>query len=299
MSRPQNFYNKQFRRSFAGQDLRSLTDDELREKLREILEGGIHGICYSAYEEGQEPGSILTEDQIRRRMEIIAPYTKWVRSFSCIEGNELIPKVAKEFGIKTLVGAWIGDDRDLIEEEIAGLLKLADAGLVDIAAVGNEVLYRKEMSQGDLIGYIERVKNALPNVEVGYVDAYYEFSACPDITNICDVILANCYPYWEACHIDYSLIHAKQMYYMAKAAGQGKKVIVTETGWPSQGTPLDDAQPSWTNAARYFISMQEWSRQENIEMFYFTSFDESWKVGAEGDVGAYWGIWDKDGKLKF
>ena len=37
---------------------------------------------------------------------------------------------------------------------------------------------------------------------------------------------------------------------------------------------------------------------ENIEMFYFSSFDESWKVGSEGDVGAFWGLWDKDEKLK-
>jgi len=192
MSRPENFYNKQFRRSFAGQDLRSLTDDELREKFRDILEDGMHGICYSAYEEGQEPGSILTEDQIKRRMEIIAPYTSWVRSFSCIEGNELIPKVAKEFGLKTLVGAWIGDDKELIEEEIQGLLKLADAGHVDIAAVGNEVMYRKEMEDWELIQYINRVKEALPGIPVGYVDAYYEFSIKPEITAVCDVILANC-----------------------------------------------------------------------------------------------------------
>ena len=34
-------------------------------------------------------------------------------------------------------------------------------------------------------------------------------------------------------------------------------------------------------------------------MFYFSSFDESWKVEAEGDVGAYWGIWNKDEKIKF
>jgi len=27
--------------------------------------------------------------------------------------------------------------------------------------------------------------------------------------------------------------------------------------------------------------------------------DESWKVGAEGDVGAYWGLWDKDGQPKY
>ena len=28
-------------------------------------------------------------------------------------------------------------------------------------------------------------------------------------------------------------------------------------------------------------------------------FDEAWKVDAEGDVGAYWGLWDKDGNLKY
>ena len=39
--------------------------------------------------------------------------------------------------------------------------------------------------------------------------------------------------------------------------------------------------------------------EDDIDMFYFSSFDEPWKVGDEGDVGAFWGIWDKDLKLKF
>ena len=282
-----------------GIDLSSKSREELSGLFRETLNNGMHGLCYSAYEEGQKPGSILTKEQIRRRMAIIAPYTKWIRSFSCIEGNELVPVVAREFGLKTLVGAWLGDDKDLIEEEIAGLIKLAKEGYVDIAAVGNEVMYRKDLTEEELLGYIARVKEALPDTTVGYVDAYYEFSVRPNITAACDVILANCYPYWESCHIDYSLMHAKQMYYQALHAGQGKKVIITETGWPSQGTGLNDAQPSMENALRYFLNMQQWSAQENIEMFYFSSFDEAWKVGAEGDVGAYWGLWDARGNLKF
>ena len=282
-----------------GIDLSSKSREELSGLFRETLNNGMHGLCYSAYEEGQKPGSILTKEQIRRRMAIIAPYTKWIRSFSCIEGNELVPVVAREFGLKTLVGAWLGDDKDLIEEEIAGLIKLAKEGYVDIAAVGNEVMYRKDLTEEELLGYIARVKEALPGTTVGYVDAYYEFSVRPNITAACDVILANCYPYWESCHIDYSLMHAKQMYYQALHAGQGKKVIITETGWPSQGTGLDDAQPSMENALRYFLNIQQWSAQDGIEVFYFSSFDEAWKVGAEGDVGAYWGLWDARGNLKF
>ena len=29
------------------------------------------------------------------------------------------------------------------------------------------------------------------------------------------------------------------------------------------------------------------------------AFDEAWKVGAEGDVGAYWGLWDRHGLPKY
>lgn len=285
--------------TLSGTDYSGKSPEQIQNLFRQALENGMHGLCYSAYEEGQQPGDILTADQIRRRMKIIAPYTKWVRSFSCIEGNELVPKVAREFGLKTLVGAWLGKDEDLNEQEIAGLIQLAREGYVDIAAVGNEVLYRKDLSEEALLDYIRRVKNAIPEVPTGYVDAYYEFTACPGITEACDVILANCYPFWEGCHIDYSLVYMKQMYQQAVQAANGKKVIITETGWPSQGKSLDGAEPSAVNAMKYFINTQQWSREEDIAIFYFASFDESWKVGAEGDVGAYWGLWDMHQNLKF
>ena len=117
--------------------------EDIKKLFQEVLNNGVHGFCFSLYEEGQKPGDIISEDQVRRRMKILAPHTSWVRTFSCTEGNELIPKVAKEMGIKTLVGAWLGDDPEINEREITGLIKLANEGLVDIAAVGNEVLYRE------------------------------------------------------------------------------------------------------------------------------------------------------------
>lgn len=285
--------------TLSGIDYAGKSPEELQSLFKQTLEGGMHGLCYSAYEEGQQPGDILTIEQIRRRMAVIAPYTKWIRSFSCIEGNELVPQVAREFGIKTLVGAWLGKDKDLNEQEIAGLIQLAKAGHVDIAAVGNEVLYRKDLSEEELLAYIQRVKTAIPETTVGYVDAYYEFTDCPKISEACDVILSNCYPFWEGCQIDYSLVYMKQMHQQAMLAAKGKKVIITETGWPSQGKNFEDAEPSMENAIKYFINTQQWSREENIEIFYFSSFDESWKVGAEGDVGAYWGLWDMHQNLKF
>ncbi len=280
-------------------DFSAISTKKLAELWRETLEKGMHGICFSLYEDGQKPGDIITAEQVNRRIQILKPYTKWIRSFSCIEGNEHIPRIAHQNGIKTLVGAWLGDDLELNEKEIESLIALAKEGCVDIAAVGNEVMYRGDLTEEQLLAYIHRVKEALPNIPVGYVDAYYEFSHRPNITEACDVILTNCYPYWEGCPIEYSLHHMQSMFGSASDAGKGKRVIITETGWPSAGGSLKGAFASNENAMRYFIESQDWSRQQNIEMFYFSSFDESWKVGAEGDVGAYWGLWDKNEKLKF
>lgn len=278
-------------------DKKATTD--LQKLAKTTLNKGMHGICFSAYQEGQQPGDVVTDAQIRKRIEILKPHTKWIRSFSCTEGNELIPKIAKEYGIKTLVGAWLGDDLEMNEKEITNLLTLEKEGYVDIAVVGNEVMYRGDLSENQLLNYINRVKKETPNTPTGYVDAYYEFDDYPKIADACEVILANCYPFWEGCAQEYSLLYMKDMYRRALKAGKGKKVIITETGWPTQGSSLYGAHPSYENALKYFIDAQKWSQEEGIELFYFSSFDESWKVGAEGDVGAYWGLWDKDEQLKF
>ncbi|WP_432670221.1 glycosyl hydrolase family 17 protein [Flavobacterium sp. SM2513] len=284
----------------TGLDFTEKTSKNIQNLFKDILEEGMHGLCFSMYEDGQQPGDIISEEQVRRRMKIIAPYTKWVRSFSCTEGNEFIPKIAREFGIRTLVGAWLSDDPEKNKNEIEALIQLAKEGFVDIAAVGNEVMYRKDLSEDELLDFIDQVKKEIPStIPVGYVDAYYEFTIKPRITEACDVILTNCYPYWEGCEMDYSLAHMKSMFYQALEAGKGKKVIITETGWPSKGESFRQSHPSEENAMKYFINSQIWSKEANIDIFYFSSFDESWKVGAEGEVGAYWGIWDKNEKLKF
>ena len=285
--------------SLTGQEVNGLNQSELKAQCEQYLNAKMHGICFSPYEGTQEPGDPISEAQVRRKLELLVPYTQWIRVFSCTQGNEIIPKLAKGYGFNTLVGAWLGEEIDKNEEELQGLITLASAGCVDVAAVGNEVMYREELEEEELIEYILRAKQALNGIPVGYVDAYYEFTNRPKITEVCDVILANCYPYWEACHIDYSLLYMKQMYYQAVQAAPGKRVIITETGWPSSGDALGAAEPGYENALKYFINAQDWSQREGIEMFYFSAFDEGWKVGAEGSVGAFWGLWDANEQRKF
>lgn len=304
-----SFYQLDKLLSFSDRDLEtaSKTDinftskskDEIKRIFRDTMNNGLHGLCFSPYLEGQNIGDQLSEEQISQRMNIIKPYTKWVRSFSCTDGNEFIPKIAHENGIRTLVGAWIGNDSAKNEVEIKSLINLAKKGHVDIAVVGNEVLLRNDLTEHQIIDYIKKVKKALPDIPVGYVDAYYKFHEHASLVDICDVILVNCYPFWEGTDINQASLHLKQMHAFTQKLAKNKPVIITESGWPNQGDNNHNAMPTEENAMQYFINANNWANQENIPLFYFSSFDEAWKVRQEGNVGQRWGIWDKNENLKY
>jgi glycoside/pentoside/hexuronide:cation symporter, GPH family len=287
--------------NYSEIDVSNKDTKQIKELFSKRLENGIHGLCFSPYLEGQDAGDILFEEQIRRRMDVISPYINWVRTFSCTEGNELIPETAHNNNKKAIVGAWISDDKSRNEKEIEGLIKLAKAGFVDIAAVGNEVLLRGDITEDELLSYIHRVKEALSglNIPVGYVDTYYEYYKRPNLVEASEVILVNCYPFWEGSAIEDALTHLRQMHAITKSVAKGKQVIIAETGWPSQGEMIKNAEPSELNATKYFIQTQEWVIKEDIPMFHFSSFDESWKVRIEGKLGACWGLWDKNEQLKY
>ena len=285
--------------SLAGVDFRNFSIEELQGLVRQILDAKIHGISFSPYIDGQGPGTALSAQQIRDRLALIQSHIQWIRTFSCTDGNELIPAIATEHGLKTMVGVWLDDDREHNELELANAIEIAKAGHAGILAVGNEVLLRGDLSEDELIDYINRARRAAPGIEVGYVDAYFKFADHPRVAQACDIILANCYPFWEGCSVDHSLLYMKEMYRRAQQAAQGKKVIISETGWPNVGTATEGAVPSYESAIKYFINTYQWAEEDEIEIIYFSAFDESWKVDKEGDVGAYWGLWDKDGNPKY
>ncbi len=277
------------------------TAAEIRALFAEQFAAGLYGLCFSAYPEGQRAGDELLASDVGRRLGLIAPHTRWVRSFACTEGHESIPRLARTRGLKTMAGAWISRDRERNEREIEALIALGQQGMVDIAVVGNEVLLRGELPEAELLAYIQRVRAALPDtVRVGCVDAYFQFLERPALTAACDVVLPNCYPFWEGASVDLAAQYLRRMHGLVKAAaGEDKLVVITETGWPGRGQAVGEAVPSAENAMRYFVDVQSWARREGVKLFYFSSFDEPWKLQQEGEVGTQWGLWDKNERPKY
>ncbi len=299
MSHSESVYGQYELLSLCSSGLGDKSSEQLSLLVKQAMSEGLHGISFSPYVSGQGHGAFLGEQQIRDRLELVAPYTSAIRTFSCTEGHELIPGIAREYGLGTMVGVWLDDDLENNEAELLQAVEVARRGEADILAIGNEVLLRGDLDEDTLINYIERAREMVPGIEIGYVDAYFKFVDHPRVTQACDVILANCYPFWEGCSETYALLYLQEMYRKVSVVAEGRRVIISETGWPDSGTAVGDAQPSRDAAMRYFLKTWLWTREENIDLFYFSSFDESWKVEKEGDVGAFWGLLDSRGVPKF
>ena len=108
------------------------------------------GILPSASYAPFEPGhtvadSIANSEKVRADLKKLSTLTRAVRLYSSTEGNELVPPIAAEFGMKVMVGAWIDKDSNRNNREIEAAINLArrNSNVIGIV-VGNETVYRGE-----------------------------------------------------------------------------------------------------------------------------------------------------------
>ncbi len=260
----------------------------------------LSGLNFSPYEGDQNPDldAIVTYSQVEHHMRIVALYTQWVRTFDCAQGLKYAGRIAHIQHLKIAMGAWITKDLTANETELNSLIHEARSGNMDLAIIGSEVLNRADLTPAELVAYIRRFRTEVPNVPVTTADVYTDLLENIDVMAECDLILVNYYPYWEGVDVNNAIAWLHSRHQRVVAAAGGKDVIVSETGWPSDGNTIADAVPTPENAAYFFLNFVSWARAEGVDYFYFVYKDEPWKAAYEGPQGAHWGLWDEAGELK-
>ena len=260
---------------------------------------------YSPYVNGLSPekNSPVPLSLMEGHLKTLRPYADTIRLFGVSGELAKIYKPAKEtYGFRVISGCWL--DRNYPEREIYkeldALIKLANDGYADIAVVGSETLFRRDFSKDKLIEYIEYVRGKVndKNIPVTTSDTATAWNS-PELVNACDVILVTIYPFFSDVSAENAAEALKETYEQVKGVANGKQVIISETGWPTAGSPEGAAVPSEENARLYFEEVYEWSRAEDIEVIFFGAIDEAWKrEGIKGDIGMHWGHFNADGTLK-
>ncbi|MBI5264984.1 MAG: glycosyltransferase [Bradyrhizobium sp.] len=280
----------------------------LREKVdAPDFTGKLQSASYTPFEPGHVVDSIVDPERIRADLKKLSTMTRAIRSYSSTEGNELVPAIAAEFGLKVTVGAWIDKDEERNQREIKSAIELArrNSNVIGIV-VGNETQYRGELKVDHLIELIKQVKRqvSIP-VTTGEIWNIWQDDSVqaaeqnrPSLASSVDFIAAHILPYWEGFSEKKAVDQAMIIYQKLRDAFPGKRIVIAEFGWPSAGYNLKAANPGpfeQTLTLRNFVS-----RAEAIGMEYniVEAIDQPWKF-FEGGVGPYWGFLNAAREPKF
>ncbi|HTV36822.1 MAG TPA: glycosyltransferase [Xanthobacteraceae bacterium] len=264
------------------------------------FKGQLASVSYSPFASSDNPDSGVrpTAAQIRADLKAIAPYTRAIRTYSSTGGAELIPPIAAEFGLKVSVGAWISKDKARNEREIRSAIDLARHNSnVDAIIVGNETIYRGELTIDQLIALIKRVKQSSPvPVTTGEIGSVW--LEHPELASAVDFVAAHVLPYWNGIKAAQAADYTVEFYDKLRRALPGKRIVIAEFGWPSAGYNMQAANPGHIEQAmvvRDFVSAAE---AYGIDYNIVEAIDQPWKT-AEGGVGPYWGIFNAAREAKF
>lgn len=261
----------------------------------------ISGFSFSPFRLNQNPqkNQFPSDDEIRADLELVSKQTDNIRTYSVKGSLADIPRLAEELGMRVSLGIWIGPDEAENEAEIERGIEIANnSRSVVRVIVGNEALFRREVSVEQITAYLDRVRKAV-KVPVTTAEQWHIYEKYPELAKHVDLIAAHVLPYWEYTAMNdavpFVLERAKEL----RAKFPRKPLLLAEVGWPSNGRMRGGADATQADQAIYLRTLTNLLNKKGYNYFVVEAFDQPWKVGDEGSVGAYWGVYNAQRQPKF
>ncbi|KAF2279619.1 glycoside hydrolase [Westerdykella ornata] len=222
--------------------------------------------------------------------------------------------------MKVWLGVWLGNNKTTNTRQVDQMHKILDnykperfKGVI----VGNEVLYREDLKETELLDIVEEVRDQLKskgsNLPVATSDLGDNWTA--DMATKVDAVMSNVHPFFagvtaeEAAGWTWTFWQTHDV--ILTKNDPNIKQIVAEVGWPSGGgnncggSPCTSkTQGSVASVENLNTFMESWvcpSLKNGTEYFWFSAFDEPWKVKFNEDGKEWedkWGLMDVNRKLK-
>ncbi|MCU0766727.1 MAG: beta (1-6) glucans synthase [Gammaproteobacteria bacterium] len=267
--------------------------------------GKFECLSYTPYRGSQTPfdkAFVVPKSQIEDDLAHLADTTRCVRTYSAMQGLDAVAEVAPHHGLDVLLGIWIGREAKDNALEIEAAVRAAQAHPERVKAivVGNETLLRRELTGAQLIAEIEKVR-ARTSVPLTYADVWEFWLKHPEVAAHVDFLTVHILPYWEdePVSIEASLAHVQAVLDKVKAAFPGKRILVGETGWPSEGRSREQAAPGRVEQARFVREFVQLALRNDVRYNLIEAFDQPWKRTLEGTVGGYWGLFSEGREAKW
>ncbi|EMD68503.1 hypothetical protein GGP41_003282 [Bipolaris sorokiniana] len=209
---------------------------------------------------------------------------------------------ALKHGQKLMGGAYMdaggsGEDvseviqayKDAIDQHAGG-----NWDVIQLFTVENERVNEGRMTAAQVVDAIGRARTQLRqlgyNGPVGAVETAPATINNPSICEASDVVMVNIHAFFDKhTHAVDAGPFVKSQVELVQSACNNKRVVVTESGWPRQGSPNGEAIPSVENQR---VALQSIRESFSGDMFLFSAFDSSWKVNTASTFNAerFWGV---------
>ena len=183
-------------------------------------------------------------------------------------------------------------------EKLAGMLS-GKWSAVETIYIGNELVNNGQASPGDVAGAVATARGILQskgfNANVVTVDTFNQILANPSICSTSDFCAANTHAFFDpntqAANAGKFVHNAYQN--IIQAVG-GKKVVITESGWPYQGSCNGQACPSTENQRAAVQSLKNAFAGEAGNIFLFQAYNAGYKSAGALGIERSFGIYDSD-----
>ncbi len=255
----------------------------------------LFGISYAPYR--ADHGCKIQED-VDDDMEQMAGKYSVVRVYGTdCDQVPMMYKAAKKTGMKLFLGIWEPSAvKDEANKIIAGIN--GDWDVVHTVSVGNELVNNGQASPRDIVGAVKSARSMLR--AAGYkgpvvtVDTFTAVQAHPELCDASDYCAMNAHPFFDstttASHAGHWLVDTIDR--VKSVLSTSKKVVVTETGWPTKGLTNGLAVPGLANQKMALDSIHKAFAATPGDIILFSAFNDLWKDKAAStfDADQFWGI---------
>ncbi|PNS18072.1 Glucan 1,3-beta-glucosidase BGL2 [Sphaceloma murrayae] len=289
---------------------------------------------YTAYKT-QYPDCVLdppSQDNVTMDMAVLAQLTPAVRVYGtdCNQTEMImtaIDRLNMNDTMKVWLGVWIDGNTTTNDRQLSHMYRILDTypqshflGVI----VGNEALFRKEITETALTTLLADVKRNLTSKGINLSVSTSDLGSAwtPGLVAASDHVMGNIHPFFagvpapDAAGWTYVFWQGNNVALAPEptnaAAGAAPRNIISEVGWPSGGgndcgttaqcTAPDQGSVAGVPEMNQF--MDDWVCGANANgtmYFWFEAFDEPWKVRfntAQEQWEDKWGLMGIDRKLK-
>ncbi|KAF9579715.1 hypothetical protein BGW38_003917, partial [Lunasporangiospora selenospora] len=215
-----------------------------------------------------------------------------------------------ESQMKVVLTMWVDNNSTTVQRQYDTLFRVMDTygtDMIEGISVGNEVLFQKYIPLTELGTLMQKVRSEVKsryskNIPIFTSDVGSNMNA--ELASYSDQLQGNIHPYFSgtpaASAANWTFSEYKDKI-SANPVSSGLKGVISEVGWPTAPISAVYQKFSVPGVEHLQTLVDTFVCQANtagIPYYWFELKDEPWKQNPDVPVEPYWGIFDKDGKLK-